>query len=103
MNIEDAVQQGSDIFADAESAAMGIVTSFRALRPIFETVRDAGPQENGKYLGSITCARLASRADALATNFLADIFALHDQIVELAKEIGIEDLIPEQRDGGGHR
>ena len=71
MNIEDAVQQGSDIFADAESAAMGIVTSFRALRPIFETVRDAGPQANGKYLGSITCARLASRADALATNFLA--------------------------------
>lgn len=92
MTVEEAVEQGAITFAEAETAAKLIRKNFRDLKEVFETVRDAG------HIGGIECASLTARCDALATQFVSDIYELHFELVEAAKAAGID--LPAIESGG---
>lgn len=96
MSVEDAVQEGAAIFAKAEDRARVTKAGFRKLRKIIETIRDAG------HIGALECQAVAGEADALATQFEADIWAMHRRFTLRAQDLGI-DLPPVTRDGGGPR
>lgn len=92
MTVEEAVEQGATTFAEAETAAKTIRKAFRDLKPVFETIRDAG------LIGGIECAALIARCDALPTQFVADLYELHFELVEQAKTAGID--LPAIESGG---
>lgn len=92
MTVEEAVEAGATAFADAETKAKSIKHAFRDLKEVFETVRDGG------HIGGIECLALTAQCDALATNFLADLYSLHYDLVERAKSAGID--LPSIESGG---
>lgn len=92
MSVEQAVQDGAAIFAKAEDRARQTKTAFRKLRKLLETVRDA------RIIGALECQAIACEADAVATRFEADIWAMHRQLTLRAQELGID--LPQTRDGG---
>jgi hypothetical protein len=101
MTLEEAMVAGSEVMDKAESRARSDITAFRnKLRRAIETVRDAGIMENGKALGSIRAAALIAKADALATRHLADLYELHHEQTEIAKELGIDGLLITPAGGG---
>lgn len=89
--MEELIQDGATKFANAESAARAIKYDFRAMRKTFEAVRDAG------HIGALECAEAACAADALATQFEADLWAMHRKLTLRAQELGID--LPALRDG----
>lgn len=93
MTVEEAVAKGAEIFDGAEERAKWVRKNFRDLKEVFETVRDGG------FLGGIETQALVSEADALATQFVADVYALHARLTEKAKEAGID--LPAPMSGGG--
>lgn len=93
--MEEHIQSGAAIFADAEDAARKIKEEFRGLRKIFEAIRDAG------LIGALECQAAAGECDALATRFEADLWALHRKLTLRAQDLGID--LPATRDGGGGR
>jgi hypothetical protein len=93
--MEEHIQTGANIFAEAEDAARKIKANFRTLRKVFEAVRDVG------HIGALECQEAATTADALATQFEADVWALHRRYTLRAQELGID--LPATRDGGGGR
>jgi hypothetical protein len=91
MSVEEAVAKGAEIFEGAEQRAHWIKKNFRDLREVFEAVRDGG------HLGGLETQAMATEADALATQFEADVYSMHALLTERAKELGID--LP-QRSGG---
>jgi hypothetical protein len=89
--IQEMVQKGADIFEKAENRARTTKAQFRSLRKMFETIRDGG------VVGALECQALAGECDALATQFEADVWALHRKLTLRAQELGID--LP-TRDGG---
>lgn len=92
MEVSDMVEKGAAVFADAEEAAFKIKREFRGLRKLFEAARDAG------VIGSLQCQELASECDALATEFDANLWALHRKLTLIAQEKGVD--LPAPRSGG---
>lgn len=84
MTVEEAVELGATTFANAETAAKEIRKTFRDLKPVFETIRDAG------HIGGLESLALTTRCDALATQFVADLYDLHAELTEKAKAAGID-------------
>ena len=94
-SMEEQIQTGANIFAEAEDAARLIKANFRSLRKVFEAVRDAG------HIGALECQEAATTADTLATTFEANVWALHRKLTLRCQELGID--LPATRDGGGGR
>lgn len=92
MTVEEAVAAGAAAFADAETKAKTIRHAFRDLKEVFETVRD------GALIGGIECAALAAECDAVATQFVSDLYTLHLGLTNRAKELGID--LPSIESGG---
>ena len=95
MDVSEAVAQGAATFADAEDSARKIKKTFRDLRSVFEAIRDGG------HIGSLECQALSGDADALATKFEADVWAMHAHLTRRCEALGIE--LPQPRSGGGNR
>lgn len=91
MDVAEAVAKGAEIFEGAEQRAHWIKKNFRDLREVFEAVRDGG------HLGGLETQALATEADALATDFESQVYAMHAGLTERAKALGID--LP-QRSGG---
>lgn len=92
-SVEEAVSAGAAIFADVEDALEGVAAKLRSLKGVFDAVAAGG------HLGGIEAAALSLRARAMGVKMLADVFELHAQLTERAKEKGID--LPAPRSGGG--
>lgn len=92
MDVQQAVEKGAAIFADVEGQARAIKMQMRELRKVFEAIRDAGAA------GALETQEAACEADALATRFEADVWALHCKLTLSAQAKGID--LPATRDGG---
>jgi hypothetical protein len=90
--VEDAVQFGAETFDDAEEDARRIRKSFRDMRAVFETIRNAG------HIGGLEANSLACECDELATSFEAHLWRLHEKLTRRAEALGID--LPQSRDGG---
>lgn len=92
MSVETAIQDGANIFEDAEKMARTIKENMRRFRKTVEEVRNAG------HIGGLEAQAIAGEADALATKFEADLYALHSRLTVRAQELGID--LPQPRSGG---
>lgn len=92
MDVQQAVAEGAEIFADVEAQARAIKMRMRGLRKVFEAIRDTGAA------GSLETQESACECDALATQFEADVWALHRKLTLSAQAKGID--LPATRDGG---
>lgn len=92
MTTQDAVQAGAAIFADVEAKARSVKDQFRSLRKILETINANGDS------GALDTQAFAAEADALATQFEADIWDMHRRMTRKAEELGID--LPALREGG---
>jgi len=84
MTVEEAIAAGAGAFDRAETRARETKEEFRRMRKTFEVVRDAG------RIGALECQALAGAADALATQFEADVWAMHRDLTMRAQELGID-------------
>ncbi len=101
MTLEEAMVAGHEVMDKAENRARSNIAAAREkLRQAIETVRDAGMMENGTSLGSIRAAALIAKADAMFTRHLAEVYEFHDETTEIAKELGIDNLLPSPLGGG---
>lgn len=87
-----SVKRGAEIFEKAEESARHIKAEFRELRKVFASIRDEG------HIGGLECEALSGEADALATKFEADLYAMHSRLTKRAQELGID--LPAPRSGG---
>jgi hypothetical protein len=93
MDVNEAVAQGADIFANAEESIDAIAASFgKPLHEVFATVRDAG------HIGGIETQAYSARAAAMVATFKANVLQFHFELTEIAKEQGID--LPAPRSGG---
>lgn len=92
MDVQQAVAEGAEIFAEAEARARSIKMRMRGMRKVIEALRDAG------VVGSLEAQEAACECDALATQFEADLWALHRKFTLSAQDKGID--LPATRDGG---
>lgn len=92
MDVQQAVAAGAAIFEDVEGQARAIKMRMRELRKVFEAIRDAG------VAGSLETQEAATACDALATQFEADVWALHRKLTLSAQAKGID--LPQTRSGG---
>lgn len=93
MDVNEAVAQGAEIFANVEQMIDEIESAFgKPLYDVFATVRDAG------HIGGIETQAYSARAAAMAADFKAKVLQFHFELVEIAKEQGID--LPAPRSGG---
>lgn len=92
MTTQDSVQAMADAFESAEQSARQIKEDFRTFRKHLSVIRDEG------HIGGLECQALAGEADALATQFEADLYAMHRRWTVRAGELGID--LPQPRSGG---
>ncbi len=81
----------ADEFAEWEKNARKAKKAAREMREGFRVIHVEG------HIGGLMSEKLAGKLDALATSQEAAIYAMHSDLTELAKELGID--LP-QRDGG---
>jgi hypothetical protein len=93
MTTETAVSAAAAIMAELETLAHTAKTKCRDLRPLFKEINDNGDA------GLLVTRSMSSKADALGTQFEADVWALHAELTELAKARGID--LPSTEGGGG--
>jgi hypothetical protein len=92
MTTDEAVAAAAQKMADAESAAKIAKDALRDLKPLFKTIN-----ENGDA-GLLLSRSMAMQADALGTQFEADVWSLHRDLTEFAKALGID--LPSIESGG---
>jgi hypothetical protein len=90
---DEAVAAAAQKLADAESAAKIAKDALRDLKPLFKDIH-----ENGDA-GLLLTRSMGMRADALGTQFEAEVWELHRQLTEFAKELGID--LPSIEGSGG--
>jgi hypothetical protein len=88
----EAVKALADIFADAEVGARQTKDAFRSARKLLDEIRANGDA------GALITQKFAGRMDALATQFEADLWSLHEEITLAAAGRSID--VPTLRDGG---
>ncbi len=108
MTLEEAMEAGAATFDAAEQRAkeirnLAMITrqEFADLKEVFQAVRDAG------HLGGIECAAIIAKCNALAATseanaiqHIADVYSVHADLTDRAKEEGIDDLLPAPASGG---
>ena len=93
MTTEEAVAAAAQKMADAESAAKIAKDALRDLRPLFRTINDNG------NVGLLLSRSMALQADALGTQFEADVWTLHRELTAIADTLGID--LPSIEGSGG--
>ena len=67
--MEEHIQTGANIFAEAEDAARKIKANFRTLRKVFEAVRDAG------HIGALDWLKLTANIEGMIAAACAAAFS----------------------------
>lgn len=93
MTTEEAVAKIADAYANAEDKAANIKTQFGNAKDAWEALRDNG------VIGGLEMQKRYRRLNALVVQFEADLYALHSDDTERAKELGVD--LPQPRSGGG--
>lgn len=93
MDTPAAVAAAAAILSECEASARTIKGKLRDLRPLFKDINDNGDA------GLLITQEMAGLADTLGTSFEADLWSLHRQLTDLAKERGID--LPGIESGGG--
>lgn len=91
---EEAVEAAAEFFATAENR---LRANRHGMRTIVKDMLDRVNQDG--HIGGIMKAALQAEADAIATRAVADIYAFHSKLTEIAKAKGID--LPAVADGGG--
>lgn len=94
MNTRDAVQNIANAFAEAERRDRHTVKDGRALKDCFRSVA-----ENGDA-GTLLTTSLFATMDAMNTRHAAERLALHQEMTEIAVNLGI-DVPPTGTSDGG--
>ena len=90
---EDNVAAAAQIMADVEDAAKIARDKLRELKALFTDIHNNGSA------GLLLTKSLAKKADALGTQFEADVWALHREMTLAAQDLGID--LPTIESGGG--
>lgn len=90
--VGEAVETMAEHFANAEKAAAKFKKAAREMKEGFKIIREQAG------LGGIESHALATGLDAMATRHEAEIYAMHADLTERAKELGID--LPSIADGG---
>lgn len=93
MDTNEAVQKIADAYATAEEGAGAGKHAFAGAKDAWQALVDNG------VIGNLEMQRRMRRLNALAVQFEADLFALHSDDTERARELGVD--LPEPRSGGG--
>lgn len=93
METSTAVEAAAAIMSEVEGLAHTAKGKLRDLRPLFKAINDNGAA------GLLVSRALASKADAIGTTFEANVWALHQELTEIAKGLGID--LPSIEGGGG--
>lgn len=91
----DAVAAIAAAFADAETKAKSIRHAMRDASDAFKSINE----NLDPPVGFLETTKFATRCDALATQFVADLYALHSDLTERAKALSID--LPSIEGGGG--
>lgn len=90
-NVSEAVATMAEHFANWEKWAYKAKKAAREMKDGFAVIHAGGG------LGGLESLALATALDAMATRHEAEIYAMHADLTEQAKDLGID--LP-QRDGG---
>lgn len=93
MTTEEAVAKIAKAFADAEEAVEDLNRDFRETADAWKTLHSDG------VIGGIEAQKHYRRMTALSGQFIADLYTLHSELTERAKELGVD--LPQPRSGGG--
>lgn len=94
MNTEEAVAHIADVMADAEAKAAAIRQAMRSdqTKAAWHSLRD------NLVIGNLETQSHFRRLDALATTFEAELFAIHWELTERARLLGVD--LPQPLSGG---
>ena len=84
MSVDQAVQQIASAFADAEKRDRQTLNDFKGLRSALKVIKDAG------HIGAIRALSAAAELESLASRHKAEKLAVHHQLTEEAKALGID-------------
>ncbi len=93
METADAVQKIADAYADAEEGASKAKRAFAGAKDAWQALVDNG------VIGNLEMQKRMRRLNAIAVQFEADLYALHSDDTERARELTVD--LPQPRSGGG--
>lgn len=93
MSTPDAVAAIAAVFTDAETKALAIRHAVRDAKEAFKDINTNGD------VGFLEATKFATQFDALATQFVADLYTLHSAMTVAAQAHSID--LPSIEGGGG--
>ena len=100
MEISEAVQTGANLMADVEAKILSSQAQLSGLDDVFRSVHLSGKIGYLEYL-SLSAEARALAGDLAATE--SSVVEFHRRLTARCVELGIDDLLPQPRSGGGGR